>query len=132
MKQNPDTRALYNSDCPVCDSEMRTYNAYSKQTGLPIAFEDLNQIDLSDWGVTEDQATRLLHVMHRGQLYVGYDAMLILWKQMPRFQWLERIGRIPGIYHICDWLYEKVVARIIYERHQRRKARGLISSHEVK
>lgn len=122
------TRALYNSDCPVCDSEMCRYEAYSEKRDLPIAFDDLNNVDLSEWGVAEDEATRLLHVLHEGKLYVGTEAVLVLWEQMPRFRILARIGRLPVIYQIGDFLYTHVVARIIYMRHQRRKARGLVRS----
>ena len=120
------TRALYNADCPICDAEMFSYEAYSQKKELPIAFEDLNIVDLSEWGVTEDEATRLLHVIHEGQLYAGTKAFLILWEQMPRYRLLAKIGRLPVIYQIADVLYVHVAARIIYNRHLRRKARGLI------
>ena len=120
------TRALYNADCPICDAEMCSYSAYSKKKELSIAFEDLNKIDLKEWGVTEDEATRLLHVIHQGQLYSGTKAFLILWEQMPRYRLFAKIGRLPVIYHIANVLYVHVVARIIYNRHLRRKARGLI------
>ncbi|WP_323763703.1 DUF393 domain-containing protein [Marinovum sp.] len=126
MSDPAETRALYNSDCPVCDAEMCSYAAYSEARGLPIAFDDLNRIELDRWGVSEDAATRLLHVLHRGELHIGFDAMLVLWDQMPRYRWLARLGRLPGVYPICDWIYAQVVARWIYLRHQRRKARGLL------
>ena len=129
MSQPPvTTRALYNSDCPVCDKEMCSYAAYAANDALPIAFDDLNATDLSAWGVTEDAATRLLHVIHNGKLHIGFDAMLILWAQMPRYRWMARVGRVPGVFHLLDWGYKHVVARIIYERHQRRKAKGLVGS----
>ena len=120
------TRTLYNGDCPICDAEMCAYDAYAQKQGLPIAFEDLNKIDLSEWGVTEDEATRLLNVVHEGQLYSGTKAFLILWEEMPRYRLLAKIGRLPVIYQIADILYVHVVARIIYNRHLRRKARDLI------
>ena len=91
-----------------------------------IAFEDLNKIDLKEWKVTEDEATRLLHVIHKEQLYVGTKAFLVLWEQMPRYRFLAKIGRLPGIFHIANFLYVHVVARVIYNRHIRRKSRGLI------
>lgn len=128
MQQNHQTRALYNSDCPVCNSEMCAYSRYAEKSGLPIAFDDLNQIDMAQWGVTEDQATRLLHVIHQGQLHIGFDAMLVLWEQMPRYRWLARIGRLPGLFRVLNWGYEHLVARIIYERHKRRQARGLLGA----
>lgn len=120
------TRALYNSDCPVCNAEMCTYNAYSQAQDLAIAFDDLNQIDMEKWGVTEDEATRLLHVIHNDKLYIGFEAMVILWEQMPRYRWMARIARVPGLYQILDWSYVHIVARIIYNRHVRRKAKGLV------
>ena len=57
--------------------------------------------------------------------------VLVLWDQMPRYRFMARIARIPGLYQILDWGYERIVARIIYERHLRRKAKGLVNSvHE--
>lgn len=122
------TRALYNGDCPVCSAEMCAYEAYSDKNALPVVFDDLNKVDLTEWGVTEDAATRLLHVLHDGKLHVGFDAFLILWEQMPRYRLLARIGRLPVLFPMLDWIYANVVAKIIYERHQRRKARGLIKA----
>ena len=123
-----ETRALYNGDCPVCSKEMCHYEAYANRQDLNLGFEDLNAVDLSEWGVTEDQATRLLHVIHKGTLYVGWDAFLVLWSEMPRYRVAARIGRWPVIYHVAKWGYTHVVARIIYERHLRRKARGMIGT----
>lgn len=122
----PTTRALYNGDCPICDAEMCHYADYAQGRNLPIAFDDLTRTDLSAWGVTEDAATRLLHVLHNGKLHVGFDAFLVLWAQLPRYAWAARMCRIPGLYHLLDWGYEHVVARYIYMRHLRRKARGLV------
>ena len=122
------TQALYNADCPVCDAEMCAYRAYSEKNNLPIAFEDLNKIDLKEWKVSEDEATRLLHVMHDGQLYVGTKAFLVLWEQMPKYRLLAKIVRLPGIFHLADIIYVNVIARLIYNRHLRRKSLGLIQN----
>ena len=37
MSANARTRALYNSDCPVCDSEMCSYAAYAESEGAQAA-----------------------------------------------------------------------------------------------
>ncbi len=119
------TRALYNADCPICNSEMCSYAEYSADNTLPIAFEYLNSTDLSEWGVTEDEASRLLHVIHHGKLHVGFDAMLVLWAEMPRYRWLARVCRTPLLFQLLDWGYANVVARFIYWRHKRRGRLGL-------
>ena len=122
------TRALFNGDCPVCDAEMCHYADYAAEQDLPIAFDDLNQSDLARWGVTGDHAARLLHVLHEGRLYVGWSAFLVLWSQMPRYRWLARVGGLPVVRPLLDWGYRHIVARIIYERHLRRQARGQVKA----
>ncbi|MFW2545225.1 thiol-disulfide oxidoreductase DCC family protein [Primorskyibacter sp. 2E107] len=119
---SPRTRTLYNADCPVCNAEICHYADYAEGQALPLAFDDLNTADLAHWGVTEDQAARLLHVSHDGKLYAGFDAFLILWEQMPRYRWMARIGGLPVIRPLADAAYTHVLARIIYNRHLRRQA----------
>ena len=87
---------------------------------------DLNKTDLSEWGVDEDRATRLLHVMHHGKIHVGLAAFLVLWDQMPRYRYGAHCPH-SWVYRF-DWGYEHIVARIIYERHLRRKAKGIANS----
>lgn len=128
MSTAPETRALFNGDCPICSAEMCHYEAYSDAEALNLGFEDLNKIDLTEWGVTEDQATRQLHVIDEGQLYVGWDAFLALWSRMPRYRLAARVGGWPVIYQVAKWCYTHVVARMIYNRHQRRKAQGLVGA----
>jgi len=125
MPEPAKTRALYNADCPVCDAEMCSYEGYAQSQDLSIAFDDLNTVDLARWGVSEDQAARLLHVIHDGELFVGWDAFLVLWAQMPRYALAAKIGGWPIIRHVASWGYKHIVARVIYERHLRRKSRGL-------
>jgi len=123
MTSPTQTRALYNGACPVCDKEMCHYAEYVSDHALPVAFDDLNKVDLAQWGVTEDEATRLLHVQHGGALFIGFEAFLVLWDQMPRYRILARLGRLPVIYQVCAWGYANVVARTIYLRHKRRQRR---------
>ncbi|WP_425099981.1 thiol-disulfide oxidoreductase DCC family protein [Tropicibacter sp. S64] len=117
------TRTLYNADCPVCNAEICHYADYAEGEALPLAFDDLNSTDLAAWGVTEDEAARLLHVLHEGRLYKGLDAFLILWEQMPRYRWMARIGRLPVIRPLASAAYTHILARIIYTRHVRRRAK---------
>ncbi len=127
MTDAPKTRALYNGDCPICDAEMCRYADIAETKGLSIAFDDLTDTGLEQWGVTEDEATRLLHVEHDGQLYIGFDAMVILWEQIPHMRWVARLSRLPVVHPILSWGYTHIVARWIYNRHLKRKARGLVS-----
>lgn len=119
----PRTRALYNGACPICDAEMCHYAGYARDAGLAIAFDDLNRTDLAAWGVTEDQAARVLHVLHDGRLHVGMAAFVVLWAQMPRYAWAARLARLPGVFGVLDWGYRRIAAPWLYRRHLRRKAK---------
>lgn len=119
--QSADTRVLYNAECPVCSFEINHYSAYSAKQALPIRFEDLNADDLTDWGLTADQAARRLYVMKDGAMVSGIPAFLLLWQDMPRYRVLARIVGLPGIRHAASIVYDYVLAPVIYRWHKRRQ-----------
>lgn len=119
-----ETRIIYNAECPVCSFEIDHYNAYARQQALPLVFDDLNQCDLTRWGLTEDQAARRLYVVKDGKLESGIPAFLILWHEMPRYRWLGRLIGLPGIRQIAAAIYDHLLAPVIYKWHKRRRARA--------
>lgn len=119
----PDTRVLYNHDCPVCRAEITHYADYAGREGLAIGFDDLNRVDLGMWGVTADQAARRLHVVQDGQVLSGIPAFIALWQQMPRYRWLARVVALPGIRQTAALVYDHVLAPWLYRAHLRRQAR---------
>ena len=121
--QAPDTRVLFNGDCPVCNFEIRHYERYSNDGGLPIRFDDLNSDALASWELSEDEAARRLYVLHDGQVLSGMPAFRVLWQQMPRYRWLARVAGWPVIRPFTVFAYDKVAAPLIYRWHLRRQAR---------
>ena len=115
-----ETRVLYNADCPVCRFEINHYASYSDREGLPIRFEDLNKEELSDWGLTRDDAARRLYVLKDGEMYSGIPAFIVLWRDMPRYTWLARLVFVPGIHRIACLTYDHLLAPLIYRWHLRR------------
>ena len=118
-----DTRVLYNADCPVCSFEINHYAKYAGEKALPIRFEDLNCGELKDWGVTQDAAARRLYVLRGGKLLSGIPAFLALWDEMPRYRWLARLVRVPGVHWLAVQLYDHVAAPLIYRSHLKRQRR---------
>jgi len=124
---NDTTKVLFNGDCPVCNFEIRHYEKYADDTGLPIRFDDLNSEALADWDLTEDAAARRLYVAHKGELLSGMPAFRVLWAQMPRYRWLARVTSWPVVRPVTVFLYDKVLAPVIYRWHRRRQARAVSS-----
>ncbi len=116
-----DTRVLYNAECPVCSFEINHYAAYTEKKALRIRFEDLNEDNLSDWGLSADDAARRLYVMKDGELTSGIPAFLILWQDMPRYRILARIVGLPGVRQAASLIYDYVLAPLIYRWHKRRQ-----------
>lgn len=119
-----ETRVLYNGNCPVCRLEIGHYSGYAGKKALPIRFEDLNCGDLTDWGVTQDDAARRLYVLKDGALLSGIPAFIVLWQDMPRYARLARFVSIPGIHWLTVQFYDFMLAPILYRNHRKRLARA--------
>ncbi len=120
-------KTLYNADCPVCNFEIKHYIHYTQKQGLPFVFEDLNGSDVSEWGLTPDQAMRRMYVLHNGTLTSGIPAFLILWRNMPRYRLVARFIALPVIKQLAILIYDYVAAPLIYanaKRIAKRKVQG--------
>jgi len=117
------TAVLYNAQCPVCNFEISHYERKALREGLPIKFDDLNTVAREAWNIDADAAARRLYVLHEGELFSGMDGFRVLWRQMPNYTWLARLTALPVLRPIGNFLYDKVVAPLIYKYHIRRQAR---------
>lgn len=119
------TDVLYNAECPVCSREIDHYARLSNADALPLRYDDLNDADvLKTWGVTADDAAKRLHVRKDGQVFVGVPAFIALWQSLPRYRWLARLVSLPGIHMFAHWIYEGVLAPVLYRRHVKRQTQG--------
>lgn len=124
MTDDSQTQVLFNADCPLCNFEISHYAAYADKNALHIRFDDLNSCALQRWDLTADQAARRLYVAHERQLLSGVPAFRVLWGQMPRYRWLARVTGWPVILPLSEWLYDRLLAPLIYRWHIRRQARA--------
>ncbi len=116
-----ETRVLYNDTCPVCRFEIDAYRRRAVVGGLPIRFDALDRAE--DWGLTEDQAARELHVWQDGQVLSGLAAFRALWAAMPGWRWLARVTGWPVIRPVARWTYSRIAAPLLYRAHLRRQGR---------
>lgn len=123
LVMSEETKVLYNAQCPVCRFEIDHYRSYSQKSDLAIQFDDLNSDALLAWEITSDQAARRLYVEHKGQLYSGIPAFIMLWREMPRYRILGRIVDLPIIHWIACKVYDLALAPAIYRWHLNRQRR---------
>ncbi|MBO9472734.1 DUF393 domain-containing protein [Shimia sp. R10_1] len=117
-----ETRVLFNADCPICNTEICHYRAYTEARGLDVAYDDLNGNALSEWQIDADEAAKRLHVTQNGEVYVGVAAFAALWSTMPRYRWLAKIVRLPGLWQLANVIYDRLLAPWLYRKHLKRAA----------
>lgn len=115
------TRILFNAECPICNAEICHYRSYADRRGILMEFDDLNQTDLSFYGVDQEDAARRLHVFHEGKVISGVSAFAVIWAQLPRYRWLARMVCLPIIHPISNLVYDHILAPILYAMHLRRQ-----------
>lgn len=117
-----DIHVLYNQTCPLCRFEIEAYRARALRDGLPLRFETLDQA--AAWGLTPDQAARRLHVMQDGVLLSGLAAFRAVWAQMPHMAWAARVTGWPIVGPVAGWVYDRVLAPLLFAAHKRRSRRN--------
>ena len=126
LRMTKETEVLYNASCPVCSFEIDHYRSYAEKRALALRFDDLNACDLARWGLSADEAARRLYVRQGDVLLSGIPAFQVLWEEMPRYRWLARLTRVPGVYWLSCKTYDHVLAPLIYNWHRRRLARSTV------
>lgn len=115
---------IYNAECPICSREIGAYRAHAEATGAPIRFTPVGAADLTRLGLTEEAATRRLHVVQDGRLLSGVAAFGALWAALPRTRWLARLVALPLVRPAAELVYDRALAPMLYAMHRRRQARA--------
>lgn len=117
-------RVLYNGECPVCSREIDHYKRMSIAQSLPVRFDDLNRPDILEaWGISSEDAARRMHVIKDDQVFSGIPAFVVLWQSLPKYAWLAKVISLPGIYRVANWVYDGILAPVLYRSHRRRVAK---------
>jgi predicted DCC family thiol-disulfide oxidoreductase YuxK len=108
----PHLTVWYNTRCPVCDAgidRQRNKLLAAVQAG-EIAFRDINLEPeaLSAYGVSLDDVRRRLHATNaQGQLIVGADVAVAVWRITQGERWLATLLGNPLIRPITRFAYDR-------------------------
>lgn len=87
------TRVYYDSLCKVCSAEIEHYK---KQQGAErIIFIDIfsQEFDAAKENVDPLLVHKVMHVRaDSGELKLGVDAFIEIWKQIPKYHWAARLA----------------------------------------
>ncbi len=109
---HPKLTVWYNTKCPVCDRgiDFQKNRLVKAARAGAIEFCDINlEPDaLSGYGASLEDIRRRLHATTEdGQLHVGADCAIEIWRRTPGDAWLAAILGTPVLRHITRFCYDR-------------------------
>lgn len=119
----------YNGACPICRPEVEHYRrSVERDAVVGVGFEDITDParkaqlaeTLSAHGITMEQAARRFTVIAEdGSVHTGTAGFIILWSRLPKFRWLARIVGAPVIRPCAEFVYDRILAPLLYWSNKR-------------
>ena len=110
-------KVYYNESCNICKAEI---NLYKKQNIEEIEWVDItnNIIAEKETSKNDKNLLRRLHVIDNGKVFVGAEAFLLVWKKIPKYEFLYKFFKLPVIFQIFKFTYE-VIAYFLYLKNRK-------------
>ncbi|WP_206539606.1 DCC1-like thiol-disulfide oxidoreductase family protein [Ruegeria sp. ANG-S4] len=99
------TTVYYDGSCPLCSVEIGHYAACEGSDGLHFVDVSNSDVRLGD-DLTRQEAMGRFHVrLADGKLVSGARGFTELWGALPKWRWLARVARLPGILPLLELAY---------------------------
>ncbi|MEM7376783.1 MAG: DUF393 domain-containing protein [Pseudomonadota bacterium] len=106
MTDDPEITVLYNSACPVCDAGIAAQRG--KAMACRVDWRDVHR----DPALVERNGLDLAFVRQRlhavnahGELKVGLDAFIAIWRNTPSERWKAAVASTPGLRPVLSVAY---------------------------
>ncbi len=92
----------FDGACVVCNAEISHYKKVAEAAGLTerVLFVDIAapSFEAAAHGLDSVSVNRVMHVKDaEGNLHLGVDAFLEIWRNLPRYSFLVSVARVPGV-----------------------------------
>ena len=113
----------YNTRCPVCDAGIKKQKGKLAlaRAGI-VEWRDINLEPeaLASHGASLEAIRKRLHAVHaQGNLLVGIDVAIAIFRLTPGQQWLGRLLALPGLHRLAAGGYDGV-ASALYDWNRRK------------
>ena len=111
-------KVFFNNSCNICRAEINHYKKHSDNSveGIDVTNNEAAQIITSK---SYKQLLRRMHVIQDGKVIDGAESFLIIWKNVPKYNFLYKIFKIKPLFFILNIFYE-IVAYFLFikNKHQ--------------
>ena len=98
-------KVFFNNSCNICRAEINHYKRHSNQ--------DIEWIDITSSKEAQQitsksyrQLLRRMHVIQNGKLIEGAEVFLVIWKNIPKYNFLYKIFKIKPLFFLLNIFYE--------------------------
>jgi|TARA_B100001175_G_scaffold35079_1_gene25520 predicted DCC family thiol-disulfide oxidoreductase YuxK len=110
-------KVYFNNSCKICKAEI---DLYKKEKIEEIDWVDITNNDLAKKETNKDnkELLRRLHVKEGEKVTQGAAAFLLLWKKIPKYNFLYNFFKLPIIFNLFHYGYE-IVAFFLYLKNKK-------------
>jgi len=110
-------KVYFNNSCKICKTEI---DLYKKEKIQEINWVDITNNNLAEKETSKNskQLLRRLHVKEGEKITQGAEAFLLLWKKIPKYNFLYKFFKLPIIFSLFHIGYE-VIAFFLYLKNKK-------------
>lgn len=98
---------FYDGQCGLCQKEIRYYQSIAPDHLFDWQDITVNKKVLEEVGISYDKALRLFHAQDAsGQIYIGVDAFILIWRQLPKWRILAMFVSLPLVKQLTNLAYQ--------------------------
>ena len=98
-------KVFFNNSCNICRAEINHYKKHSDNSVECIDVTD-NEEAQKVTSKSYRQLLRRMHVIQDGRVIDGAESFLIIWKNVPKYNFLYKIFKIKPLFFILNIFYE--------------------------
>ena len=98
-------KVFFNNSCNICRAEINHYKKHSDGSVEWIDVTD-NEDARKITSKSYKELLRRMHVIHDGKIIDGAESFLIIWKNVPKYNFLYRIFKIKPLFFLLNIFYE--------------------------
>ena len=98
-------KVLFNNSCNICRAEI---NHYKKLSDKNIEWIDVTNNEEAQKITSKSykELLRRMHVIQDGKVIDGAESFLIIWKNLPKYNFLYKIFKIKPLFFFLNIFYE--------------------------
>ena len=98
-------KVFFNNSCNICRAEI---NHYKKHSNNSVEWIDVtnNEEAQKITSKTYKELLRKMHVVQNGKIIDGAESFLIIWKNIPKYNFLYKVFKIKPFFFLLNIFYE--------------------------